>query len=662
MFYRRAAAAGALAAVLLLTTLASGMAATGTVGSPTSTGPTDASSGCTLSEGQTVSGAGSTFVAPLLDQWEASFDGETLNFQSVGSGTGVTDLAVLSTDFAASDTPITPAQNKTFEGNPVLTMPETASAVSLIYNLPGTWHQPLNLSANVLANIFDGTVTTWNAASIQALNPSDTLPSTQIIVVHRSDLSGTSYALQQFLSYDAWQGGTALWTYNYSSAWLGPDTIPGEIGAKGDGGVSSEVQATVGAISYTGLEYAEANGLSMAAVENPRGTFVVPTLADSTSALEDKVAEAGFTLPSGLGNWSLVNLLNPPGANDYPITTFTYLNFYEAPDVAFGTGSSIMTQDIAQALWVFLNWSVSSSAGGGQTYSAPLYYIPLPAVVTQADRATIALMTWDGAPIDSCAGSLAAVSISPSPVSLLTGGAEDLFASPVCSGGPCPFPILYSWTTTNSLGGLNATSGSTVSFLAGASPGSDTVFVNASLGPVTVEASVSISIASPSAPALASVSISPSTVTLDLGEGAAQPFVATVACTVSTCPADEISLTWQLVPPGSGLGTLGPTSGSLVYFTPGDAAGTVALEVIASWNGKVAYANATINLVAPPPGPSPSSQGGWTALDTGVAVAAVAVIALVGALIFWTERRTRRMPPPPRSASPPDAPRDEPPL
>jgi phosphate transport system substrate-binding protein len=395
---------GMYAVLAILVVVIVAMAAYFLVIAPPKSSPSNSSTAaCVPFSGSTLQVAGSTFVAPLMDQWEVSYTDNSLNYQSVGSGTGISDITTLAVDAGASDAPLSYSQavaaNKV---GTVLQMPESAGGAAIIYNLQTTWHAPLNFTANVLAKIFQGTITMWNDQAIVALNPSDNLPSESIVVVHRSDGSGTSYMTQQFLQWDS--GGA--WNLNYSTTWLGPSGIGGEISAKGSSGVTAAVKDTPGAISYVDLEYALANGIGYGAVQNVKGTYVVPTISDIQSALLDKTSEAGFALPAptadiGPNNWSAVQLMNAPGTNDYPIASFTYLIFFEAADKAFPSSATVMSQAIDESLADFLNWTVSPN--GGQSYAAANYYVPLPPFVVAADQSTVALLTWGGNPVPNCA-------------------------------------------------------------------------------------------------------------------------------------------------------------------------------------------------------------------------------------------------------------------
>lgn len=339
---------------------------------------------CTPPSSATVTGAGSTFVAPLMNTWQTDYTHSQVQYGSVGSGAGITDLTTKTVDFGASDAPMSPAQQAPLPGK-VVTMPESAGAVSIIYNLPGVGAK-LNFTGAMLASIYLGNITTWNDPVIQAANPNVSLPSNAIVVVHRSDGSGTSFAFSSYLTLSS----------SYWSAHVGRSTSPTwpvGVGEKGSGGVAGFVQGTTYTIGYVDLSYSLANGIQYGAVKNPSGFNIVPSVADSQSALKDFTG----TLPVGdnLQDWYNVSLLNMPGAGDYPITTFTYLMVYESLDTVYG---SAMTLNVAENLVNFLNWTITY----GQAYSAVLYYVPLPANVVAADQASLALIQYGGAAVPIC--------------------------------------------------------------------------------------------------------------------------------------------------------------------------------------------------------------------------------------------------------------------
>lgn len=345
------------------------------------------STGC--SQSVILQGAGSTFVAPLMDAWISNFTAATVNYQSVGSGTGIQDLQAGAAQYAASDAPLSSIQKNAFE-HPVLTLPEAAGAVVVIYNIPGL-SAPINVNGTFLALVFMGSISNWNSTMLQQLNPGVALPSQPIVTVHRSDGSGTSYVFQDYLSQE-----NKFWAANYGFAttWLGPG-IDDDVASSGSAGVSNTVLTTPYSISYVDLTYAFTNHVPFAAVENPSGTFVLPSVTDTASAIADRLAEPGFSLPLGSGNWSSVNMLNAPGAGDYPLATFTYLMFYQAPDQAWLDHVPI---SVYQILSTFVDYVLHQ----GQNSSAGLYYVPLPSEVVSADMATLPLQTYSGSSVGYC--------------------------------------------------------------------------------------------------------------------------------------------------------------------------------------------------------------------------------------------------------------------
>jgi phosphate ABC transporter phosphate-binding protein len=348
---------------------------------------------CSIPTQQTITGAGSTFVNPLMTQWATAYNAYSTNevsYASVGSGTGIADITGKTVDFGASDAPLTYAQTKAMPAQQ-LTFPESAGAIAIIYNLPGV--SGLKVNDTVLANIYLGGVTNWNATAIQALNPGVKLPNATIIPVHRSDGSGTTYAFTQWLTV-----GNGEWkdTVSYATSVTWP-AVGGEQAEKGSSGIAGYVSTTQYTIGYVDLNYALSNSITFAKVQNQAGNFVDPSVSSAQKAINNVTAEPGFSLPAGTGNWSSVSMLNSPGSYDYPITTLTYLIVYQAPDVAFGSAISKLG---AEALWNFMNWTISPN--GGQSYSGALYYVPLPAGIITVDKTTLASMTWGGQPIPAC--------------------------------------------------------------------------------------------------------------------------------------------------------------------------------------------------------------------------------------------------------------------
>jgi phosphate ABC transporter phosphate-binding protein len=326
----------------------------------------------------TLTGSGATFPYPLLDtmikQYQTQKTGVQINYQSIGSGGGIAALEGKIVDFAASDAPLGAADMAKAPNS--LHIPETIGAVTMAYNLPGI-PTGLHLTGKVIGDIFAGNVTIWNDPEIQGLNSNVTLPAKNILVVHRSDGSGTTFIFTGYLtlSSDAWknaigQGKTVAW--------------PVGVGANGNTGVASVVQGTQYTIGYVELAYALQNKMTVAAIQNPAGNWILPTLNTIQVAVQ---SAASMGLPVGGGDWSNVNLLNAPDAQAYPIVSFTYLLVYKELNVIPG-----MTQTKATALVQFLWWAVHD----GQANAPGLAYVQLPANVVQIDEASIKSITFNG--------------------------------------------------------------------------------------------------------------------------------------------------------------------------------------------------------------------------------------------------------------------------
>jgi phosphate transport system substrate-binding protein len=368
--------------VIVVIILAAGYAA-GWFKSPTKTN--NPPGACTEPGSVSLLGAGSTFVNPLMVNWEGVYTGSSVNYQAIGSGAGIAQISAKTLDFGASDAPLSAAQAKNVSG--LLTMPESAGAVAIIYNLPGVTAR-LQMTGAVLAKIYTGAITAWNDPAITAINPNITsMPSNPIVVVHRSDGSGTSYALTDFLS----KAPSSAWTTGKSTS----PNWPVGLGEKGSSGVANTVLTTQYAIGYVDLTYALNQGISFAQVQNPAGQYVVPSLVDAGYA----VAAGDSNLPAGsdTSGWSNFSLINQAGSGTYPLATFTYMLFYQDLSSAY-TGSSAYTLQKAENLVNWLNWTVTY----GQGYSAQNYYVVLPAGVVAADRQTIESMTFNGAAIPIC--------------------------------------------------------------------------------------------------------------------------------------------------------------------------------------------------------------------------------------------------------------------
>lgn len=430
-----------------------------------STGTVSPPSPCAPPPGQTVLGAGATAVAPLMDTWLFDYTADTIDYNSVGSGVGVVDLSALTTDFASTGAPLDANQNRSMPAQ-TLTIPESAGPVSVIYNLAGI--TDLKVNSTFVAEAYEGTITNWNDTLLQALNPGVTLPQATIIVVHRSDSSGSTYAFTQWLSKGVPSWNTSV-GYGLSVSW---PLVTGEQAEKGSSGVTGYVASTADTLSYVELNFAADNGISSALVENPVGDYIAPSVSSAQAAVTATLAQPHFQLPAGTGNWSGVTMIDAPGASSYPLTSLSYLLVFQAPDVAYGSG---ITQATAQALWFFLNYTI----GTGQSYAASLYYVPLPAEIVSADEVSLASMTWGGAPLGSCVAAThdsVTFSIAPSTCGpLAVNGSAELNGDSQTylpgtyniTANPCSDFTFQQWNVTGGVSVARAdSSGTTVSVTA----------------------------------------------------------------------------------------------------------------------------------------------------------------------------------------------------
>jgi phosphate transport system substrate-binding protein len=304
-----------------------------------------------------LTGAGATFPNPIYSKWFADYarqSGIKINYQSIGSGGGIRQLSEGTVDFGASDAPMSDAELKAARG-PVMHFPTVIGAVTVTYNLPEL-RAPLRLSGSVLAGIFLGQIRKWNDSRITASNPGVALPANDILVVHRSDGSGTTYIFSDFLSAVSrdWAQGPGK---GKELSW------PVGLGAKGNEGVAGQVKQTPGAVGYVELAYARQNHLSVAAVQNASGSYIEPS-AESATAAAASVA-AGLPANSDYR----VSIVNAPGAAAYPIASFTWLLVYRTQ------ADSVK----AAQLKAFLHWYLAS----GEQSAASLDYAPLPPAMIQ---------------------------------------------------------------------------------------------------------------------------------------------------------------------------------------------------------------------------------------------------------------------------------------
>ncbi|HVP01271.1 MAG TPA: phosphate ABC transporter substrate-binding protein PstS [Solirubrobacteraceae bacterium] len=358
MRYRIPAAIGAAALALVVAACGS---------SSSSTSSTAKSSG-------TANGAGSTFAAPIYQQWGSNLKGQgvTINYQAVGSGAGIAQLQAGTVDFAGSDPPLAAADKAGLKKGPVTQLPMALGAITVSYNVSGL-KTGLKLDGATIANIFLGKITKWNDPAIAALNPGISLPSQTISVVHRSDSSGTTKGFAAFLA-------------AYSPTWkskVGVDKTlnwPTGTGAKGNDGVAAAIKQTPGAVGYVEQAYALQNNFTYASVKNSSGNYIAPTLNSTTAAAE------GITIPSDLG----ITTINSPNPQAYPIASQTFVDMYT--DLCKDGG---MSSQNAKALAAFVNYGL----GDGQTVLTQLSYAKLPSSVLTPTKTAASKLTCNGQPI-----------------------------------------------------------------------------------------------------------------------------------------------------------------------------------------------------------------------------------------------------------------------
>ena len=320
-----------------------------------------------------LTGAGATFPYPIYSKWFADYAAKTgvkINYQSIGSGGGIRQLSEQTVDFGASDAPMSDQEMAGAKGGPVQHIPTVLGAVCVTYNLPDV-KQTLNLTGDLIADIFLGKVTKWNDGRIAALNKGVSLPNRDIVVVHRSDGSGTSYIFTDYLTTVSagWKGGPGR----------GKDVKwPVGLGGKGNEGVTGQVKQTPGAIGYVELAYARQNKLPTAAVRNASGKFVEPSI-DAVTA-----AAAGVAPKLPPNSDYRISIVNAPGADAYPISSFTWILLYKTQPNA----------DKGRKLLDFLHWALHD----GEQSAQSLDYAPLPAVLAARLDSTLATIKVGAAP------------------------------------------------------------------------------------------------------------------------------------------------------------------------------------------------------------------------------------------------------------------------
>lgn len=316
-----------------------------------------------------LNGAGATFPYVIYSKWFDVYQKKTgiqFNYQSIGSGGGIKQVIEGTVDFGATDGPMTDeqlAEAKKKQGTDVLHIPTVMGAVVATYNVSGI-DADLNLTADALAGIFLGDITKWSDAKITAANKGRSLPDKPIIVVHRSDGSGTTFIFVDYLSKvsESWKNKVGKGT---SVNW------PVGLGGKGNEGVAGLVKQTDGSIGYVELAYAVKNKLSYASIQNKSGNFVKPSLESVTAAAMNE----SKNMPSDFR----VSITNPDGKDSYSISGFTWLLVYQ----------NQKDRTKGKALVNFLKWSVTD----GEQYAADLLYAPLPKEVVKLCEKKITSIT-----------------------------------------------------------------------------------------------------------------------------------------------------------------------------------------------------------------------------------------------------------------------------
>ena len=315
---------------------------------------------CSVAQAQKLTGAGATFPYPIYSKWfseySAAHPGVEINYQSIGSGGGIRQVTAGLVDFGASDGPMTDEQLAASKVK-LIHIPTVLGAVVPIFNVTGV--NDLKFSSDVLADIFLGKITTWNDSRIAKDNPGVSLPGETINVIHRSDGSGTTYIFSDYLTKVSkdWANGPGKGT---ALNW------PKGLGGKGNEGVAGLVRQLPGSIGYVELIYALQNKISFGSVKNAAGNWEKASIAGVTEA-----AASVKQIPADYR----VSITNAPGANAYPISSFTWLL---VPVKAQNAANGKVLKD-------FMSWMINSGEGEVEK----LYYAPLPKVVADKVLKTV---------------------------------------------------------------------------------------------------------------------------------------------------------------------------------------------------------------------------------------------------------------------------------
>jgi phosphate transport system substrate-binding protein len=316
-----------------------------------------------------LTAAGSTFVQPFFTTafytYHGLNSGLTVNYSGVGSGAGITDFESGSVDFAASDVPMSSADlaKVPASSGPVIQIPDILGGVTVSYNLPGVTTR-IKLDAATLAGIFDGTIKTWNASQITALNPGVKLPSNAIVPEVRADSSGTTYIFTNYLTAAA----PSVWTLGTSKTIAWP---PVAVQTPKNSGVAASIKSTPYSIGYVELAYALQNNFTFAAIKNAAGVYVVPSQATVAADADQRLS----VTPTDF------SIVNGPGATSYPIAGYSWAILLQKQTSAT-TGAQVVK---------ILDWTTHT--GGGQDQAHSLGYVPLPPGLQNSNRTALLTVT-----------------------------------------------------------------------------------------------------------------------------------------------------------------------------------------------------------------------------------------------------------------------------
>ena len=304
-----------------------------------------------------LTGAGSTFVAPLVTTWSANYKGSSVSYSPIGSGGGIAAITARTVDFGASDAPLTPDQATACKG--CLQIPWAFSATSIPYHVSGVGYG-LKLTGPIIAAIYGGSIKYWDNPQITKINPAVNLPHEKVVPIYRSDGSGTSYNFTDYLSHvsKAWRGKIGKGTQ---------PNFPVGVGARGSSGVAAKLTSTPGGITYVDVAYSLKNHFTIAKVKNRAGKYQLPGLVQIKAA-----ADSIRKVHNSQNAFTAVDP-NPRQPKAYPICTFSWVI------VPAKTGK-------AADLKKFVTWALNS----GQSYGPKLLFVPVPKAVKAAGLKTIA--------------------------------------------------------------------------------------------------------------------------------------------------------------------------------------------------------------------------------------------------------------------------------